>query len=147
MESVEQIQKINSLAKELMRHGMASSSDDAVKKANVAITGENRDVHFVTEDRLENELRLLDSRLHTIGVEVRGVSIEIKGVKEQLCKFAEEMKGLRESLRAGESAARSARVVREVEAPTQKKEEDCKGKGKFSEKDVSIDKIFYYGQK
>jgi hypothetical protein len=145
MEDIEQIQKINSLAKELIRHGIADSSEEAFKKAKVMIRGEEN-VQEVTEERFEQEIRLLDSKIRT-------VAKEVKGVKEKLGRVMEEIKrlGVNESRTKSESVVKSVELIKEIEVEGNSnnpgKKEESKEERKFCEEDVSIEKIFYFGKK
>ncbi len=136
MDSSVQVQKINSLAKELMSHGIAKDSADAFNRAKLMIIGEEK-VNVVTEDKFEQELRLQDSK-------IRMLAGELKGVKEELSAVKDEIKRLKSH---GNPISNDNSAFREIRIKNPPREKGTDEERRYTDKDVSIEKFFYYGQK
>ncbi|MEK6837943.1 MAG: hypothetical protein AABX69_04790, partial [Nanoarchaeota archaeon] len=99
---VEEIQRINALAKELMRHGIARTSNEAVMKADemlkgngvssmtAAITSNSSNSHIAISEpaHLSDEaLSELNMGVRSLGVRLEAVVREVIGLKDEIKKL------------------------------------------------------------
>lgn len=153
---IEDIQKVNKLAQELLDQGIAASRDEAVQKAqqflNREITSEKQKVTSenkiqITELTLENLKNIFDRhkemtqrKLDDVRSAINALAEEINNIKEQLSKAKPESKT------AKEAGLEPEQKTGQIKLKPKKKEPHPK-RGKWKSEDVAIDKIFYYGNK
>ena len=158
---VEEIQKINNLAKELLKHHIASSSEEAFLKAEVMVKGEPQAEN--KEDEVNREIRVLGLKLNSVYSEMMGMQAEIKSLKEEMVSFRRRVESAQVAQAAqiqrqetqrqemprpqpGTSAQNAESVPRqETEQP--KPTPNRLRTGEYTEKDVQVEKFFYFGTK
>lgn len=99
---VEEIQRINALAKELMRHGIARTSNEAVMKADemlkgngvssmtAAITSNSSNSHIAISEPAhlsDQALSELNMGVRSLGVRLEAVVREVIGLKDEIKKL------------------------------------------------------------
>ena len=165
--SVEDVMKVNKLAKELLDQGIVASRDDAVKRAqemlNKDIVGndmssENTNKSFVVEDSSIEKMRNMIERVKE-NTERRFESYKnaLIGLEKEMYKMKEEIASLRakgiarsiqntelESKRVNEASEPAKEVQQEIPRGSS---ETNQRKGNFRPEDVSVEKMFYYGNK
>ena len=151
--NIEETQRVNKLAKELKSHGIASSSQEAFSKAEEMIHGKEQKEETEARKSPENsgaeqarELQLVKSSIQELNVAVESAFSNIKELAVALAALKKEV---------AEAKAQSSRPAQQAqESPAQEKQEsrdekDMKHntKSSYAEKDVAVDKIFYFGNK
>lgn len=96
---VEEIQKINALARELMRHGIATTSDEAVLRAeemlrgngvdsmSAAITSSSSTGASAPYHASQEMLSSLNMDVRSLGVRLEAVAREVLGLKDEIKKL------------------------------------------------------------
>jgi hypothetical protein len=156
--NVEQIQKINNLALELMKSGMAESRDDAIEQARKILDKD----HVTKEDNVE---------VNSIGVAVNKdepkkelskneieeiLSKNTQYVVRTLKEFQQRIEDMEGKLSLLKSQVNTQRTVREIVRTPQEQNVEQKSEpvdkdapkpryGDYTPKDVSIEKYFYCG--
>ncbi|MCP3684146.1 MAG: hypothetical protein GY861_15805 [bacterium] len=145
MDSVDEIQKINNLARELVKHNIASNSDEALRKAEEMVKGKAEPNGLKTlEEGFNREIRSTNLRID-------GVIQEVSGLRDGIVKIGDYIHEL--EVKIEKQRKQQCEAPQQAAAPEPSKEEPKKEEPKeekkngFSEKDVSIEKIFYYGKK
>ena len=148
---VEEVQKINNLAKELLKHHIASSSEDAYAQAEKMIKGEPHKEGM--EDETNRELRMLGLKLNSLYSELVSTQQELKGMKEEIAYIKNKLQSeafqrpatpvQQASAQHSTESGEHIEAQKTQEAP--KKTESRSRTGDYSEKDVEIEKFFYYG--
>ncbi len=142
MDSVDEIQKINNLARELVKHNIASTSDEALRKAEEMIKGKAEPNELKTlEEGFNREIRATNLRID-------GVMQEITALRGGINKIGDYIHELEVKIGKQNKQPREEAPPQPApkEAPKQQEPKEEKKNG-FSEDDVSIEKIFYYGKK
>lgn len=161
MESTETIMKISTLAKELRIHNPGMTWDEAARQAERAITGKtgafmgesaSEELTVETKRSIEQELTVLTNKVNTFINEVKSMRASYEEIKEQLKAIAEEFAFVKNRTRtAGVSSGASGAREETVQEEAQKKEKQITFEKarplNFEEKDVAVDKIFYFGKK
>ncbi|MBI4438670.1 hypothetical protein HY640_01935 [Candidatus Woesearchaeota archaeon] len=152
---VEEIQKINNLAKELMKHQLASSSEEAYVKAELMVKGEAPKV--TREDEVNRELRTLGMNMNSLYNELVKLQHEFKSFREEFSDIkrrVENMIPVQQAQQAQQAAPAERTGEREPQQPTHtetasqpsdKKQTVRPRTGDYSEKDVAVEKFFYFG--
>lgn len=150
--NVEEIQKVDLLAKTLQSQGIATSPSDAADKANEIIN--------VTEDKNVEE----DVRIHLLERKYKNLLnennnqffSEINDIKTALSSLNNELSSVKNQLRENKEKINEQLVKSEPETKeVQVKIEDSKEikkephprQGNYNPDDVSIEKFFYCGVK
>lgn len=155
--NIEETQRVNKLAKELQSHGIASSSQEAFAKAEEMIHGkeqkeepEARKSPESSETKRAQELQLIRSSIQELNAAVESAFSNIKELAVALGALKREV---------AEAKAQNARMQQAQASPVQEnisqekktdnEEKDMKHntKSSYAEKDVAVDKIFYFGNK
>jgi len=158
--SVENIMKINKLAKELLMQGIAKSRDEAVIKAQdmlnqeAALQGldkarENKSFSTVQNEaqeesvkhRLDRMQEYNDRKFEAYKSALLGLEKEISDLKKQISTPTRLMNASSET-RGSDSSPRAREEQKEI-----KKKESHPRSGNYNSNDVSVEKIFYYGNK
>lgn len=96
---IEEIQKINALARELMRHGIATTSDEAVLRAeemlrgngvdsmSAAITSSSSTGASAPYHASQEMLSSLNMDVRSLGVRLEAVAREVLGLKDEIKKL------------------------------------------------------------
>ena len=157
---IEDVQKVNEMAQELLNQGMAKDREDAVKKAQevlnkniqnqqsinsenkVEVTEENKGLEYYknmisrTKEQMERQLSVFTQKMNEM-------IKEINDIKEQLksrgpAKSASEMNVDTEQPIAESTQEKQTEL---------KKDEPHPKRGNATSEDVSIEKMFYFGNK
>ena len=162
---IEEIQKINTLAKELLKHHIVDSSEDAYLKAEGIVKGEVKgDSGSIPkvdkEDEINKELRMLGLKMNSLYSELVNMQQEFKGFKEEVAYIKRKLQSeafqrpSRETVadeKAVGGASSEGRESQERQQPaeqprTAEKKSDIRPRtGDYSEKDVTVEKFFYFG--
>ena len=169
---IEEIQKINTLAKELLKHHIASSSEDAYAQAELAVRGEAPKVS--KEDEINKELRMIGLKMNSLYSDMYNMQQEMKSVKEELSSVkrlllsrpaAPEQRVEPKVIQQEAAVVSQARIelqqpktavpitVTASVTPDQMASPEKKGDlprsrtGDYAEKDVQVEKFFYFGNK
>lgn len=165
--SVEDINKINKLAQELLDHGLCASRDDAVKRAEEMLNKKLADVQSnVPSVNSDGSIKAPDDPDYYRNIIERTrdqIQRDMKSFSEMLTLLASEVDSLKEeikNLKINSKPIEQENVKEEVdkelkEEQTQIVDESKKEsnddphpkRGNFNSDDVSIEKMFYYGNK
>lgn len=162
--SVEDIKDVNRLAQELLDQGLEASREDAVKKAESILNKKLAEAKqsMVTEQddmsRVKNIAERtkehLDRQIVNFKQEIMRLDGEINNLKEQIKELRRptgEFKASQETGLTDEKVSEAAKEpVEPLKVEEEKKEEKKEShpkRGKFTSEDVSMEKIFYYGNK
>jgi hypothetical protein len=135
---LQEMQKINQLAKELLTHGIASTSQEAVQKAEEMVRGTKsaeQDRSAQETEQQHMQVRQLTSMISLLSKDVDTLKQELFGIKETL---AEHQRHIAKPV--------SQPVQKEIQQPLQTPQETPE-KPSFNPADVAIDKVFYFGKK
>ena len=163
---VEKIQKVNNLALDLVRQGLAPDREEAIAQAEKIYEGDTEDYDAIREATIPVEPQQdLSPEEHTQELSHN----QIKDILEQNTKFLvkkitqfqekinfmeKEMQSLKSQLdynkipSAGQILTKEAVKTDEPqvqEESTEPKKEPHPSVGNYSEKDVSVEKFFYMG--
>ncbi|MBW2995984.1 hypothetical protein KY332_01655 [Candidatus Woesearchaeota archaeon] len=183
--SIEDIQKVNKLAQELLDQGFTESREDAVKKAqemlNKEITGahievketdEKQNVAAVADDPdklrnmidrtktyLENQLSGYKNALLALEKEIRALRQEVETLKARKETNAGKPDPADIPQKVDDPANEPQKVEDPAEEPqkvddpanepqkVEEKKESHPKRGEYNSDDVSVEKMFYYGNK
>ncbi len=158
---IEEVQKINTLAKELLKHHIAESSEDAYTRAEKIVTGEAPKTE--KEDEINKELRLIGLKMNSLYSELVNLQQEFKGFKEEVAYIKRKLQSEAfqkpgSSMQSGSAAteethATHAQKPQEAQQPKEQEQPKAAEKlstprprtGDYSEKDVTVEKFFYFG--
>ena len=155
--SVEDIQKVNKLAQDLLDQNMASSREDAVKQAQQIL---NKNI--VERQKIDESGSIIVNEdfdyLKNLVIRSKEYTLQqLNEFKKQIETLTAEVNRLKAEIAAsGSSKVKSAQESGLADQKTKqaaqqklkdKKEEYNQRKGKFNPDDVAVDKIFYYGNK
>lgn len=173
---VEEIQKINALARELMRHGIAGTSDEALLRAEDMLKSNSVDSMTAAISRAPAKAGngYSNEVLSEINMDVRSLGVRFEAMARELLSLREDVKRLGGGLadvsrQVGSLSSRPAAAVQEVRseapqpavsvaapasaqirpaaAPEQPRMVNVRtGKEEFKSEDVAIEKIFYFGK-
>lgn len=163
---VKNIQKINDLAKELLKHNMASNSDDAIVKATQMINGTKKSEATSTintnstnqyqEVAKPNEFEA--SKLRKIEYNIGENSTKISQIFSKMNEMIKEINMMQNTINNLKSENESLKkkiaspIAQQVNSDQTQLKEAPKQQahprsGNFSSEDVAIDKMFYFGNK
>lgn len=150
--SVEDVQKVNKLAQELLDQSMASSREDAVKEAQRILNKEIVDKQEVSEN---GSVVAKDDLEYYKNIIIRTKEYtlqQLNAFKKEIENLTAEVHKLKAALAALRPSESKFIHVEEKKKDTQqqlkaKKDKSHPRQGKFSAADVAVDKIFYYGNK
>ncbi|MBI2142671.1 hypothetical protein HYU15_04270 [Candidatus Woesearchaeota archaeon] len=163
---IEEVQKINTLAKELLKHHIAESSEDAYTRAEMMVKGDAPKTE--KEDEINKELRLIGLKMNSLYSELVNLQQEFKGFKEEMAYIKRKLQSEAFQSARGAQSAQAAQAETEAtqaeethethaqkphEAQQQKEQPKAAGKGSavrprtgdYQEKDVTVEKFFYFG--
>lgn len=131
-------ERINSLARELLKHGMANSSSDAYRQAEMMVSknAENKD-----EGHQNTILGEFGLRLNSVQREVNTIQNDIANLKKNFEQFGSEISSVKSKLNS---------IIFRIENHSKEKDAAVKEKKEIQQaqhKDISIEKIFYFGNK
>ena len=158
MENIEIAQKINNMAKELVKNKIATNYEEACRQAETMIVGKvDR-----KEEAQKTENEELNKDVRKLTVATRDIAQEIVKLRGDLTKFNEEINSIRNDVNSIKSKmykmSAESRVSEEIRKDEPErivsKEDAAKehitkmSQPKEPEKvDLSIENIFYYGDK
>jgi polyhydroxyalkanoate synthesis regulator phasin len=155
---IEDVQKVNKLAQELLNQGIASSRDEAVQKAqqflNREIAKEKTSTQTTSQtmqetsleslrNMLERQRDMTQRQLQDFRSAINALAEEISNIKEQMSRAKVEARtasdaGLEPEQKTGQLKLKPKEA---------KKKEPHPKRGDWKSEDVAIEKIFYYGKK
>ena len=142
--SIEDTQKINKLAKELLTHGIAASSQEASQRAEEMIHGKTDREQKTLQDNFEKqkEEREADPEFHLLKSTVRQLSSD-------LLKLSSELTSVKAAFTKLQREVASPKPVQSTVETTdeQSKDDLHNARSSYSQEDVSIEKVFYFGKK
>jgi hypothetical protein len=125
---VEEIQRVNALARELMKHGIAGTSDEALLRAEEMLRGNgvNSMTAAITasapgksESHLSQEaLQDLNMGIRSLGVRFDSIAKEVLGMKDEVRKLTGNLGDMERQInRMSAFQPQQVQVERHVEAP------------------------------
>ena len=152
---IEDIQKVNKLAQELLDQGIATARDEAVKKAQQFLNKEIVSGQNVTSD---NKIQTGDVTVESLkNIFERNKEItqrKFNDFRSAINALAEEINNIKEELSKARVEARTAKQAGlDPEQKTgqiklkPKEKESHPRRGNLKSEDVSIEKMFYCGNK
>ncbi len=168
MESYEHVVKVNALAKELMKHGIVTNSEEAVRRAEATIKSGTPDMQKVVssttvhpaDQEIQKDLRQLTFGLSDVKKSLGGFQEEIKHLKDEIEGLHSEVAQLRGQMRDQRlhqqaSAAPSQEAAhQEQSAEPASREEQAQAHfdriirpKEPEQKPIDISKVFYFGKK
>ncbi len=175
IESFEQTQKINALAKELLKHHVVSSADEAFKRAEATVRSgsseqfiakgpaaasesQQQDAETARDVRqLKFALVDLNKIISKLNSDMSSFGVEISNVKSELSMMKGEVSLLKQKLRDAHNSAPAAPLRSSSESSSQIGSSEAQASAQFERiirpkepeaaKPVEIDKIFYFGKK
>jgi hypothetical protein len=168
--SVSNIQKVNQLAEEFMKHGIVANSQEAFAKAEAALQGSSsssssssgtapiedsetvlsmrRDIMMMKKaiSDLEKQVMYLTTRESSMSAEI--LALKTRPVEQK--KFGEFQTTI-----SGEHAQQQPQQSQQQQQQPQQASQPIRSRAAtqtikgstFTEDDIAIDKIFYFGQK
>lgn len=147
---VEKLRKVNQLSAELRRHNMASSSDEAFDQAEKIIhQQEVREFLQRSKEVTESTKNPTADHLYQVNLERqnRYLNEQIQKLNGQLEQLKAEVEQLKQTPKAQPIQIQAAPKVEKQAVLQSKTEEPHPKQGNFSPDDVSIEKMFYFGNK
>ncbi len=149
---VEKLRKVNQLSAELRRHNMADSSDAAFEQAEQMVRqDEVREFLHRAKESTKTVENPSSDQLYQVHLER-----ENRRLGEYIQKIAAELQQLKADVDQLRQAPRAPQQAQQTIAPPKaeqqatlaaKKEEPHPKQGEFNSEDVSIEKMFYFGNK
>jgi len=146
------MERINSLARELLKHGIASSSDDAYRQAEAMLRkgSENENSSSQMEERMNMLSRETGYKLNSIQKDMNALQDDMARLKKDFSQFGADINAIKakinsmisqmDRLQPGE-----AKSAASVETP--EKKDNLPVYMQQPHKDFSVEKIFYFGNK
>jgi len=156
---IEDIQKVNKLAQELLDQGVATSRDEAVEKAQQFLNKEiTTDKQKVTSDNkvqvadltLENLKNIFDRQKEMTQQRFNDFRSAINALADEISSIKKELKSrpMPEAKTAEDAGLEPEKKTGQVKLkPKQEEKESHPKRGNWKSEDVAIDKIFYFGNK
>lgn len=152
--NLEETQKINRLAKELLAHHIVGDSNEATARAEKMILGKGEAQEARQEAASQDndsEIRYIHTNLAQLHADIRRMASEISGLKNGYESLKNSVASIRERNVVPQNVsvaapAPSAPVAAQQTQP-RAQEESPSRMGGFSDEQVAIDKIFYFGKK
>ena len=165
---IEDIQKINKLARELMNHGIATSLDDAVKQAREMLkNGQKTSILHKSVDvdtgAVKEEIKLPEKEEMTwqeamktnneyIIKELKDAENGLKMFQQQIITLKEEFEAYKKDMNRRisqvENRPAASAPIQQGPAPQQQSAPSSHAKtGNSNPDDVCIEKMFYFGNK
>jgi polyhydroxyalkanoate synthesis regulator phasin len=154
---IEDVQKVNKLAQDLLSQGIATTRDEAVQKAqqflNREITQEKTPTRTsqalpemnvdILKNMLERQRDMTQRQLQDFRSAINSLAEEISRIKEQLSRAKVEARTASDAGLSPEQKTGQLKLERKEE----KKKEPHPKRGDWKSDDVAIEKIFYFGNK
>lgn len=153
--NLEETQKINRIAKELLAHHIVETSDEAMAKAEQMILGRGGfEVGSKQEAAAQdnNEIRYIHANIAQLHADIRRMAAEISSLKGNYEALKSAVASVKERNNApvkpnASAAPEPSAPAAPVAAQQSKQESSPSRMGGFSDEQVAIDKIFYFGKK
>ncbi|MEM3126504.1 MAG: hypothetical protein QW331_00340 [Candidatus Woesearchaeota archaeon] len=165
MTSITEIQRLNEMTKELRSHGMAFSSDDAVQNARKMIDTKDIDENVFSSQAIllkeekkteakdvskDDLIRAMEENAKYVAEQMKAFKTEISSMKTDIENLRKEIVGIRinsarEEIK--EKPIRQSTSQMMQQAAQQTPAEPHPRQGNFEQKEVSIEKMFYFGKK
>ena len=149
--NVEEIQKINELSKQLLSHGVVETPSEAVIRAEEMMKQPSEKAKEASQK--EDEISYLKETIRSLTSDVRQMSeaiinlndihIKLKEQVDELAKKQAEDKPVAPLETTAASDTSGSDTPSETNAETSETNENQDNP--FSEKDIALDKIFYFG--
>ncbi len=159
MESYEHVVKVNALAKEFLKHGIVTSSDEAVRRAEATIKSGTPSIQKPAstspspDQELQKELRQLTYGLADLKKVIASYHDEVLKLKDELSSMRSEINMVRVQVRTSKMAETVQRppIQEEIRSKEEQAQDHLnriiKPKEPEAQKPIEIDKIFYFGKK
>ncbi len=153
--NVDELQKINSLARELLNHKIAANNEEATQKAREMIMGKNAAQATIAEsavqkvqpeetrdhgediNQLKNTLAYMNNDFKTLASEFQNLSKKYETLRQELIEVK----------RAQSHSVQQSQQT-QASQPQQSQGTTARPRtGDLTPEDVAIDKVFYFGQK
>lgn len=139
---IESTMKINALAKELVRKGIAKTSEEASVLAEEMLQKHTipRESSVKTETSSEKYEILLERATRKLSYDINTLQEGMANIIKQLAEISEDIKRIKR-----EEIVKTNPEPQKT--PEKQKTIEPKNKKEFSKDDVAIDKVFYFGKK
>lgn len=162
---IEDIKKINALAKELLQHNIVTTQDEAVVKAREMIVKKSGPATVQNEEYIDLSRASVQQQPNHASEEWKDAMaknneylvIELKNIKNAVAMITQEMQSLRTelvSLKQRPQQQPQPQVipqqtvqVTEVKTQSQQPTQPHPRAGNYTPADVSVEKFFYFGKK
>ncbi len=154
---IDKLVRINSLSRDLQRHGIAINSLDAVHQACIAVEEaplqtmqemhEQNGTVIIMEEQTQKPISPLQERRFELLLEMnnRKYDQELQTLKLTIASMSTQLEQMRLELKnMSEKPLLAKRPEKQEMLPAQAKENHPR-QGAFTPSDVPIDKIFYFG--
>ncbi|MBI4450469.1 hypothetical protein HY642_00710 [Candidatus Woesearchaeota archaeon] len=145
--------KINALMRELQKHGIAASSEQAFSQATEIVSGtaEVEDNGLVLEAPVQPQGALAERRVELlIEMSTKKLNEQVQEANNRVASLAMELEMVRADVRKL-LEAKTQKIVQVVQEKQEALKTEPKTEhprqGSFTPADVPIDKIFYFGHK
>ena len=161
--SVEDVMKVNQMARNFLDQGVSSSRDEAVEKAqemlNKDITGENTKKEIKKEapaqgenmDDIQNTLKRMkeqtERKFEAYRNALMALEKEIVSLKSAVNRLNNQKPAAPVQESAPAAPTQEAATPAQPEAPASEEKESHPRTGNHKAEEVSIEKMFYYGNK
>ena len=151
---IEDIQKVNKLAQELMQQGIVVCREDAVKKAQQFLNKEITNEQEITSANqvqtgditIENLKNRFDRHKEITQRQIADLRSAINALADKIDNVKQSFVTRREAVTIKQAGFEPEQKTKELKAEP-KKEESHPKKGNWQSKDVAIENIFYCGNK
>ncbi len=154
---IENIQKVNKLAQELIEQGIAVCREDAVKKAQQFLNKEIINEQEITSANqvqtgnitIENLKNRFDRHKEITQRQITDMRSAINALADKIDNVKQSFITRREAVTIKEAGFKPDQKTKELKAEPRKEEskESHPKKGNWQSKDVAIENIFYCGNK
>ena len=147
---IEDVQKVNKLAQELLHQGMAADREDAVKKAQEMLNKNISSPHSVTSEKtMQNDMAKLDVAkcMDLINKTRDQMSAQIDTFSAKINEIIKEINDIQSKIKSGIAVKQSSQEPKQEKQESLKKDEPHPKRGNLTSEDVSVEKMFYYGNK
>lgn len=143
------LERINSLARELLKHGIASSSDDAYRQAEAMLRkGHENEGSSQMEERMNILSRETGYKLNSLQKEMNALQDDMARLKKDFSQFGADINAIKSRINSIISQTENAQTEAKATAvENPKKEEGLPVYMQHPHKDFSVEKIFYFGNK
>jgi len=150
---VEKLRKINQLSKEFKKHGMAM--EEAIGQATDSVN-EKEVKEFLDESKKEIESKnpsATEQYILMLERNNRKIMEEVQNVKQEISKILKEFEQIKKQINRPQEMPKEQAIDAKPAKKTKKqtqlktKKQSNPRQGEFTPEDVSIEKMFYFGNK